>query len=404
MRVAFHTQYYPPEMGAPQARLSELATRLVCRGHEVWALTAMPNYPTGRIFAGYGGLLRHEVLDGVKVVRTFVHPAQSVRIAPRLLSYFSFVASSAAVGTFALPRGLDYVITESPPLFLGLAGWWLSRVKRARWIFNVSDLWPESAVRLGVIGDGAALRAARRLEAFCYRRAWLVSGQSRGILADISARFPEVTTHHLSNGVDPAMFTPDAATSATGEGLGEPGEVVALYTGLHGIAQGLGQLVEAAELLRGERGLRISLVGDGPEKKRLVEMVHDKGLANVRFLAPQPRRRMPALTASADIGVACLAGPIPGAVPSKIYETMAAGRPLLLVADGEAAEIVHECGCGVVVRPGDVAGIASALSTLAASPDLRRSMGARGRETAMRRFDRDRIVGGFIDRLEVGLQ
>jgi len=399
VRLAIHSQYYPPEMGAPQNRLSELAARFVERGHQVHVLTALPNYPRGKVFPGYRGLLRREELGGARVVRTAIYPSKSVRTLPRLASYFSFVASSALLGAFTLPK-VDYLMTESPPLFLGAAGFILSRLKRARWIFNVSDLWPGSAVDLGVLSDGPALRAASALEAFCYRRAWLVTGQSRGILGDVERRFPEVTTHLISNGVDPERFHPGVAADRARFGF-TPGRCTAVYAGLHGIAQGLHQLLEAADRLRDLPTFELALVGDGPEKEELVRRARELRLDNVRFLDPVPREAMPELLASADVSVACLGRTIVGAVPSKIYEAMGAARPLLLVADGEPAAIVRETGCGVAVDPGDVDGIAAALRRLAENADERRRLGELGRRAAEERFHRRQIVDRFIDKLEI---
>src|SRR5882724_12218343 len=185
MRITILTQYYPPEIGAPQNRLSDLAARLVDAGHQVEVLTAMPSYPRGKVYPGYGGLISREHKDGVQILRTFIYPTRSAALLPRLLNYFSFLFSSAFFGSFLLRRA-DYLLVESPPLFLGLAAIWLSRLKRARLIFNVSDLWPDSAVHLGIISkDSRTYVLSSRLESFCYRHAWLVTGQSNGILNDI---------------------------------------------------------------------------------------------------------------------------------------------------------------------------------------------------------------------------
>ena len=400
MRLAIHTQYYPPEMGAPQARLSELAARFVARGHEVFVLTAMPNYPLGRLHEGYGGLLRREELAGTKVIRTYIYPSKSVSMLPRLWNYFSFVFSSLGFGAFSLPK-IDYLLTENPPLFLGIAGYGLSRLKGARWIFNVSDLWPESAVHLGVVKEGPALRASYALEAFCYRKAFLVTGQSRGILSNIERRFPEVPCHLLTNGVDPDLFRPDLAPRR--EHFGLKGSCVAVYTGLHGIAQGLDQLLEAAHRLRDVDGFMLYLVGDGPEKEALKRQTKEMELPNLRFLDPLPRSEMPSLMASADIAIACLKQTLPGAVPSKIYEAMGAARPLMLVGDGEPAEILRETGAGLAVDPGDLDGLEAAFRTLAEDPAKRRELGAAGRRAAENRFNRWRGVDSLIDRLEEGL-
>ena len=149
VKVAILTQYYPPEIGAAQVRLSALARGFVRRGHQVTVVTAMPNYPAGRLQPGYHGLWRREQQDGVSVIRSFVYPTQRTDFAHRLTNYFSFVFSSAVFGTFLL-READYLIVQSPPLFLGLTGIWLSRLKGTRMVFNVSDLWPESTVRLEI--------------------------------------------------------------------------------------------------------------------------------------------------------------------------------------------------------------------------------------------------------------
>jgi glycosyltransferase involved in cell wall biosynthesis len=350
---------------------------------------------------GYRALFRREVRDGVRVLRAGILPAKNVRLIPRLISYFSFVASSLLIGALALPR-LDFLLTESPPLFLGIAGFLLARWKRARWIFNVSDLWPESAVRLGIVSEGPGLMLARRLEAFCYRRAWLVSGQSREILDDIRRRFPGVRAYHLSNGVDATVFRPERVSREARQRLvgdAAESECVAVYAGLHGMAQGLDQVLEALARLNGAGPLAV-FIGDGPERESLLRRAANLGLRRVRFLKAVPREAVPALLASADIAVVPLKIRLPGAVPSKIYEAMASGVPVLLVADGEAADIVREAGAGVVVEPGDVAGLADAFARLTSDPKGRREMGRAGRDSALSRFDRSAITEGFLRQLE----
>jgi colanic acid biosynthesis glycosyl transferase WcaI len=397
MRVGILTQYYPPEMGAPQARLSQLARELVLAGDEVWVLTAMPNYPGGRIYPGYRGLIRREKIEGAQVIRTAVYPTKSCGTVKRLASYFSFVASSAIVGSWALPV-LDYLIVESPPLFLGASGYWLSWLKHARCIFNVSDLWPESAVRLGLLRDGWSLRASLYMEALWYRRAWLVTGQSRGILASIRTRFPAVPTFHFSNGVDTLKFSPDKESKAVRESLALPGVCVVIYAGLHGVAQGLEQILEAAALLRG-RNLFFVFLGEGPEKERLMASAKDMQLDNVRFLGPQPPATIPQLLSSADIAVVTLKRWLPGAVPSKLYEAFGAGKPVVFAGEGEGADLVTETGAGRVVASGDAGALAAALLELANDSELRSRMGAAGRRAATTLFNRDAIASGFIAHL-----
>ncbi|HEY1261904.1 MAG TPA: glycosyltransferase family 4 protein [Terriglobales bacterium] len=398
MRITILTQYYPPEIGAPQGRLSDLAERIVRAGHQVHVLTAMPSYPQGRIYPGYGGLMSRELHNGVEIVRSFVYPTRSVSTLPRLANYFSFLLSSSMLGSFALDHS-DYLMVESPPLFLGVGGIWLSRLKRARLIFNVSDLWPDSAVHLGVISrDSRAYRVGRRLESICYRRAWLVTGQSQGILDDIHGRFCGIHTLLLSNGSDTGVFNPIRRSNSARARLTRSREFVVLYAGLHGIAQGLGHIIEAAKRLTGEEGYRFVFIGDGPEKADLIAGA--EGCDNVTFMDPVPLDQMPELLASADVLLVPLARDLPGAVPSKLYEAMASGRPLVLMANGEPAAIVNRHQAGVVVSTGDVPGLVNALRSLRADPARASTIAANARCAAVKYYDRAQIAAGFIAYLE----
>ena len=403
MRVNILTQYYPPEIGAAQSRLSEMAERFVQFGHSVTVITAMPNYPTGRIYKGYSGIYSRERLRGVDVVRTFIYPTKMAHFGPRLANYFSFVFSSLMFGSFIV-RQSDYLLVESPPLFLGFSGYLLGQLKHSKLIFNVSDLWPESAVRLGVLSPGGlANKLSVRLEEFYYNHSFLITGQSRSILSNINDRFPELHTYHLSNGVDTKIFRPNKGSVKVRSLLGEDDKCIVLYAGLHGLAQGLDQLLSAAETLRGEKGFRFVLVGDGPEKKMLVQKAKQRGLKNVMFLEPRPKHEIPELLASADLILIPLKTHIPGAVPSKIYEAMASGRPIILVASGESADIVQDREAGLVAEPNDVRGLVHALQTLKSDRSLCKALGENGRRAAEQHFDRANIVDRFIEYLEMNL-
>jgi glycosyltransferase involved in cell wall biosynthesis len=386
------TQYYPPETGAPQARLSYLAQVLSSTGIHVDVLTAMPNYPSGKVFRGYGGLYHSQDIAGIPVRRAFIYPSKSARLVPRMTSYLSFTFSSAIVGMLALGRR-DFLMTESPPLFLGMSGYLLSRRTGARWIFNVADPWPEAAHRIGIIKDGPALRAAYELEEFCYRKAWLVTCPSGESAARIEQRFPGVRTHELTHGTDPDLFHPDRATREARTLLG-PG-CVALFAGLHGLFQDLDVVLDAAHLLAKDLGIRIVLVGDGTEKQRLQERVQTERLANVSMLDTLPFGMMPALMSSCDIAVVTMSDKTSGMVPSKLFEALASARPVVLVASGEAASVVERGQCGIVVGHGDANGLAHAIRTLAESPKRRAELGARAREVVHAHYDRRKALRDF---------
>lgn len=390
MQICILTQYYPPEIGAPQARLSELSVFLRKQGHEVSIITAMPNYPTGKLFKGYGGFYRKESIDGINVIRSYILPSKSVKLIPRLWSYFSFVLSSLFVGIFTLPK-CDVLMTESPPLFLGISGYFLSKIKGVKWIFNVSDLWPETAVNLGVIGDGFPLKVSKILEAFCYKKSWLVTGQSKEIVRNIGERFPQVETYKLSNGVDVEKFNPKQKSDILQQ-WSNGKKFTAVYAGLHGIAQGLDQIIKAAvKLGKTAPELQIIFIGDGPEKTQLIDSVEELNISNLTFVKPQAKDKMPSIWASVDIALISLKQYIPGAVPSKLFEAMASGVPVVMIGKGEPAEIVNDSKCGFVAQPDDIDGIASAIETLVYNIDLRMNMGKNGRVSAEKYFNRKTI-------------
>lgn len=384
--VLFLTQYYPPEIGAPQARLSELARGLTHNGVKVTILTAMPNYPQGKLMSGYKRLFMLEKQDGINLYRSFIIPTKSAAFLPRLLNYFSFMFSSFCLGLF-LPR-TDYLFTESPPLFLGICGFGLSRLKRSKFILNVADLWPESVAELGLIDrSGLSYRLSSRLESFLYRHAALVTCSSRSILENISNRFPQVRTYHLSNGVNPENYPPPAYS--------EKCKVRVLYAGLHGLAQGLDQILAAAERLLDHKSLEFDFIGDGPEKENLISIARKDKLTNVSFLEPVQKSQIPAVLAEADILIVPLKVQLTGAVPSKLYEAMAASKPVILIAGSEARSIVEDAGCGFVVEPGNTIGLVSAIELLAENPDQRRIMGENGRKAVVRKFNIIQIAEDF---------
>jgi colanic acid biosynthesis glycosyl transferase WcaI len=392
VHIIIHTQYYPPEVGAPQNRLHELAIGLIRQGIQVTVLTAMPSYPRGRIYDGYKGLLQEESLDDVRVIRTAIYPTQSAGMLRRLFSYFSFILSSIIIGGWQIGKA-DFVLTESPPLFLGVAGVVLSRWKRAHWIFNISDLWPESVVELGIVSrESPSYKLSSALEKFLYKRAWVVTGQSRTILENIQKRFPGLRVNHLPNGVDTNIFQP-------GDVQNENRDFLIVYAGLHGLAQGLEQIHLAAQKLPSTEHIEFTFVGDGPEKQQLIQLVKDLNLNHFRFLDSVAKEKIPAILRTADVLIVPLKIQLTGAVPSKIYEAMAIGKPIILIAESEAAKIVNDANCGIVVRPGDIDGLVASMLYLKNNPEVCKQMGANGRQAAVQNHDRARIVNRFAQLL-----
>jgi glycosyltransferase involved in cell wall biosynthesis len=266
------------------------------------------------------------------------------------------------------------------------------------YVFNVSDLWPESAIRLGVVRPGIATRAAEWLEQSLYRRALAITGQSDEILVSVTGKAPSVPTHLVTNGVDPGRFGPEQADEEARALIGSAPGPIFIFAGLLGLAQGLDQLLDLARDLPAEVPGRIVLVGDGPVRDHLAERIRLEGLEpRVLLLPQQPRDRVPALLASADVAIISLGLSIAGAVPSKIYEAMASARPILLAADGEAARRVDAADAGLSVAPGEPEALRAAFRRLATDARLRARLGAAGRRAAESTYDRDAIAA-LLDR------
>lgn len=403
MRIGILTQYFPPEMGAPQARLSELAFRLQKRGHKIVVITAMPNYPTGRVFPEYRRrFFARENMNGLRVIRTPIYPSKSTSLAVRLISYMSFVATSLLMGTWFVGK-LDVLLVESPPLFLGLSGIPMARLTRSRLVFMVSDIWPDVAVRMGDMISEKQARILEKLEGFIYRRCHCVALTNPGAVEQVQSRFPDVPCGVISNGVDTTFFRPGLRSEEIRHEFGiQPGQFAAGYCGLHGIFQGLDVVVEAAKRLRDEPRIRIVMVGDGPTKERLVAAATEAGLTNIAFYPHQPKSRMPQILASMDASLIPLAAALPGTMPSKVYEAMAAGVPAAVVSGCEAEQLVRRYDTGRLFSPGNAEELAAAIREIANSPDLCRELRANGLALAQR-FDRS-VIADRTEKLLLAIQ
>ncbi len=402
MRLIILTQYFPPEVGAPQNRLYELALRLQKKGVEIVVLTAMPNYPHMEVQEGYRySWYKKEIMDGMTVHRSWIFVRKSKSVLPRLLNYFSFVFSSLWVGTFRLKKS-DWLLCESPPLFLGISAYLLSRFKRTKLIFNVSDLWPESAEKLGIVTNKTLLGIAGRLERFMYKKSALITGQTQGIVADIKKRFPEKRIYWLPNGVDTTYYTPMPIDLnwRKENGFSET-DILLLYAGIIGHAQGLEILIHAAAKIQHPR-VKFILLGEGPEKKRLIEMKEEQKLSNIFFLSAVPKSKMPVVVSSCDIAVIPLRklDLFLGAIPSKIFESIAMQKPILLGVAGEAKDLfIDEAQAGLAFEPENVDDLIACIERIVKEPELVKTLSQNGRNYAIRKFERDQIASAFMAEL-----
>ncbi|WPC41315.1 glycosyltransferase family 4 protein [Clostridium sp. JS66] len=395
MKILFLTQYCPPEVGAPQNRIFEFAKQLKKFNHEVTILTAMPNYPKGEIFEGYRDKkVVLEEIDGIKIVRTSIYATKDKSFTKRLRNYLSFTFSSVLTGSKYIDKQ-DAIITESPPLFLGWSGYILAKRKKAKFIFNISDLWPESAVKLGVLHNKLLISLSTWLEEFCYKKAHAVTGQTKGIVDNIVSRgFDKNKVHLITNGVDTEFFKRENRDEEFRKELGVDGKFAICYAGIHGIAQGLEVIIEAADILKDYKDIQFLFFGDGPEKQKLIDMVKEKGLNNVTFMPVQSKPKMPRIVASMDATIIPLKklDLFKGALPSKMFESLASELPIVLAVEGEAEKLINDAQAGITVEPENSKEIAEAVLKLYKDPDLRTKLGQNGRKYVMEHYAREAIA------------
>ena len=403
MRILVVTHYFPPEVGAPQARLSELARYWAEAGHELTVLTGMPNHPTGVVPPEYRGRRRcRERVDGYDVVRTWVYATPNEGVVKKTLGHLSFMVSSVLLGGRAAGRP-DVIVVSSPTFFSIFSAWFLARLRRARFVVEVRDLWPAIFVELGVLRNRWLIHVLERLELAAYRAADAVVVVSEGFKDHIAARgIPRTKLHTIRNGVDLGRFRPGAldgaAREVTRRRLGaDAADLLVLYTGAHGISHGLVSVADAASKLRGE-AVHFAFVGEGAAKAGLERRVLDLALDNVTLLPAVPRDEVPALLEAADVCLVPLRDvPLFSTfIPSKLFEYCATGKAIVGAVRGEPAEILEGAGA-VVVEPEDPDALAAAIRRLRTAPDERTAMGERARRYVEQHFDRRRLADAYVD-------
>ncbi len=375
----------------------EFARLLVKRGHRVTVIASPVSYITGlpsssaRNGAG-------ESAEGVEILRAPVYAAHHKSFVHRMVAFFSFMLSSFWAGLHV--KHVDVVWGTSPPIFQGVTAWALARLKRARFLFEVRDLWPQFAVAVGVLKNPLLIRASEWLEQFLYRRADRLMVNSPGFarhVLDRGGRSVEV----VPNGADPLMFDPSAKGLEFRQTHGLQGRFVALYAGAHGMSNDLDVVLDAAKLLLATN-IQLVFVGDGKEKPALQQRAAGLGLTNVTFIASLPKSQMPNALAAADACIAILKplDEYKTTYPNKVFDYMAAGRPVVLAIDGVIREVVDAANCGVFAAPGDAMALKDAICKLADNVEESRVMGLNGRRYLEENFSRDKVTEKLVQLLE----
>lgn len=404
MRILFLSHYFPPEVNAPASRTYEHCKQWVRDGHEVTVVTCVPNHPRGTVYEGFRNkVFQREEKDGIQVVRVWTYVTANEGFLKRTLNYLTYMVAAVLVVPF-LSR-CDVVLSTSPQFFNGLAGYFASRLKRVPWILEIRDLWPESIVAVEAITNRPVISLLEGLELFAYRKAdhlvavtdaFKAHMLSKGISSD------KVTV--IKNGADFSLYKrpPHGHTNLLRE-LGLEGKFVASYFGTHGMAHHLETVLEAAHELREWKDIVFLLVGDGAERSRLVSMRDEMRLSNVLMLDQQPKEKMPELWSLSSVSLVLLkkSALFKTVLPSKIFESMAMVRPVILGVEGESAELVMSAGGGICIDPESSKDLAIQVLKLYRDPMLRQKLGSSGRRYVLEHFDRQVLARRFADVMQL---
>jgi glycosyltransferase involved in cell wall biosynthesis len=372
----------------------EFARWLVARGHKVTVIASSISYLTGS-----DAQQLNEPMDGIQILRASVYGAHHRSFSHRMLAFLSFMLSSFWIGLRV--KNVDLIWGTSPPIFQGLTAWTLAKLKRAPFLFEVRDLWPQFAIVMGVLKNPILIGLAEWLERFLYRRADRVIVNSPGFIQHVKARGAQ-RVELIPNGADPSMFDPQDDGAGFRREHRFDDKFVVMYAGAHGMANDLGVVLEVAGLLADRRDIQIVLLGDGKEKSALQARAAEMKLANVTFLPSLPKSGMPAALAAADACIAILK-PLEeykSTYPNKVFDYMAAGRPVALAIDGVIRAVVEAAGCGFFAEPGDAPALANVISKLAKDQVKAREMGLQGRSYLQEHFNREKIAEGLASLLE----
>lgn len=406
MHILFLSDNFSPEVNAPAARTFEHARAWVRAGERVTVLTGVPNFPTGRVFDGYRNrLFQRETMDGIEVRRVWTYITANEGLLKRSLDYASYMTSAIVAAPFV--RGVDVVVATSPQFFTACAGLAAARMLRKPFVFELRDLWPESIRAVGALRDGRLLNALERLEIQLYRNAAAIVPVTDSFRRALIARgIDGDKIHVVTNGADLAQFAPRSRDRALAAELGLSDAFVIGYVGTHGMAHALTTLLEAAARLRQTpetRRVRLLLLGDGAEKKTLMASARTAGLTNVIFLDSVPRVDVARYWSLLDAAVIHLKKTplFETVIPSKLFECMAMGIPVLHGVRGESAAIVEREKVGLTFEPENPQALCETVVRLMREPDLRRQLAARGPRAAVG-YDRQVLAGRMLEVLRAG--
>lgn len=398
MNILFFTENFPPEVNAAASRVFERACYWVQLGHKVTIVTCAPNFPQGKIYPGYQNKWFHkEVMTGIEVIRVKTFVAKNEGIILRTLDFVSYFLSATPVA-LSLPKP-DLIVATSPQFFAAIAGWLVAALKKVPFILELSDLWPASITAVGVMKDNLALRCLEKLELFLYRQATAIITLTNYIKEDlIKRKVPKEKISVIINGVDLSKFSPRDKDKELIKQYNLENKFIVGYIGTHGLAHNLENVLTVAQNLKNHPDIVFMFVGEGAAKEKLMQQAKMMQLQNVLFLPAYPKEQIANLWSLCDLALVHLKNTplFAGVIPSKIFEAMGMGLPILLVApDGEATSIIRQSGAGSCVVPDDPEELMQIILDYKNSPDKCKSIAAASYQAA-NSYTRERQALDFL--------
>ncbi|MDD2557444.1 MAG: glycosyltransferase family 4 protein [Desulfuromonas sp.] len=365
MHILFFVDNFPPEVNAPATRTFAHTRQWVKSGHQVTVITCAPNFPKGKVFPGYRNRLwQSEWIDGIRVIRVWTYIAANEGFYRRVLDYISYMISSTLASPFV--RNVDVVVGTSPQFFTVCAAFMASRLKKVPFVFEVRDLWPESIIAVGAMQNSRVIRLLERIEVFLYHKAEAIVTVTESIKRKIIEKgVPSTKISVVTNGVDTSSCFALPRDEKLSLELGLEGCFVGGYIGTHGLAHGLETLLDAAEIFKNLKQLdfHFLFIGDGANKAKLVERARSRNLNNVTFVSTVPKNEVSRYWSLLDVSIIHLRNIelFAGALPSKMFESMGMGIPLVHGVAGESADLVRRYQLGVVFRSEDAEALCKAM-------------------------------------------
>jgi glycosyltransferase involved in cell wall biosynthesis len=398
--LLIHQAFVPPnEPGG--TRHYELGRHWVEQGNQFSIVTGDCNYLTGKSSVKKKGLVEVQDLDGVRVLRAYTYPSLHKSYAWRIVAFFSFMATSILVSLRSGP--VDLVMGTSPSLFQACSAWIVAFLRRRPFLLEIRDLWPEFAIDMGVLKNPVLIRLSRWLERFLYARASHILVNSPAYRDYLLKKgIPAAKISVIPNGVDPAMFNPDARGETTRAAWNLADKFVVTYAGALGQANDIATIIGAAEQLRDHANIHFLLAGDGKERAKLEQLAQAHKLTNVTFTGSRPKSEMTDLLGASDACVATLQNIdlFKTTYPNKIFDYMAAGRPTILGIDGVIRDVVEQAHGGIFVPPGDHSALANAVLELERDRPRAQQMGRNARDYVVRHFNRHDQAAQFVNLLD----